>query len=146
MAIGFIGLGNLGSAKHFDYSFIGDAGNLAARLEGVNKVFGTDILVSQTTYEKVHDVVFRHIGTIKVVGRAQALNVYQPLTKGYDEKNLTLFQEALRFFETMEYEKAKECFANISEYDFVAARYLMIINDIMLKKLLWDDALVLSTK
>jgi adenylate cyclase len=139
-------VGNLGSAKHFDYSFIGDAGNLAARLEGVNKVFGTDILVSQTTYENVHDVLFRHIATIKVVGRAQALNVYQPLAEGYNEENLILFQEALHFFEAMEYEKAKEHFANISEHDCVAARYLEIINDIMVKKLLWDDAIVLSTK
>jgi len=139
-------VGNLGSAKHFDYSFIGDAGNLAARLEGVNKVFGTDILVSQTTYENVKDGVFRHIGTIKVVGRTQALNVYQPLARDYNDKHIRCFEEALRFFEAMEYEKAKERFESIHEQDCVAAHYLTIISDIMLKKLHWDNAIVLSTK
>jgi len=139
-------VGNLGSAKHFDYSFIGDAGNLASRLEGVNKVFGTAILVSQNTYEKVHGVLFRPIGTVKVVGRANALKVYEPLETTDSDEAIHIFDEALICFETMHYDRAKELFTRIREHDRVAQHYLGLIDDILHKNLIWDDAIVLSTK
>jgi len=139
---GKVTVGNLGSAKHFDYSFIGDAGNLAARLEGVNKVFSTDILVSHVTHSRAKDLIFRKIATIKVVGRDENVEVYQPL----DQIDESRFDEALMLFENNELHDAKKLFAELAEFDVVAKKYLEIIEQIEEKKLLWDGAIILTSK
>lgn len=139
-------VGNLGSEKHFDYSFIGDAGNLAARLEGVNKVFGSDILVSKVTRDKVQGAHFRKIGTIIVVGREEAVEVYQPLHRELDIKNIELFEKALEYFEDSNLVEAKKGFEELSEYDIVAENYLGIIKKIEDKSMLWKGAIVLENK
>lgn len=139
-------VGNLGSEKHFDYSFIGDAGNLAARLEGVNKVFWSDILVSKVTREKVEGISFRKIGTIRVVGRAEAVEVYQPLFKESDIKHIELFEKALGYFEDSDLQKAKNEFKSLCEVDDVSKKYLDIIKNIEDGTLKWDGAIVLQNK
>jgi|FLOH01.1.fsa_nt_gi adenylate cyclase len=137
-------VGNLGSKKHFDYSFIGDAGNLAARLEGVNKVFGTDILVSKATRDKINNIEFRKIGTIKVVGRGEAVEVYQPLHEKNEYEEL--FTKALALFESYEFEESKKVFTSFLEFDNVAEYYLNIIREIENKRLTFDGAIVLGSK
>lgn len=139
-------VGNLGSVKHFDYSFIGDAGNLAARLEGVNKIFGTKILVSDVTKKKVTSVTFRKIGTIKVVGRNQALEVYEPFSETDKNEIYERFNKALTLFETSEFDAAKEIFESLSEVDEVARYYVQIIEEIENKSVVFDGAIVLSSK
>lgn len=139
-------VGNLGSAKHFDYSFIGDAGNLAARLEGVNKVFGSDILVSKVTRERVDGISFRKIGTIRVVGRSEAVEIYQPLRNEFEIKHIELFEKALGYFEDSNLDEAKRGFERLSENDDVSKNYLDIIEKIEDGKLVWNGAIVLQNK
>ena len=75
---GNIVAGNLGSEKKTDYTAIGDDVNLGSRLEGVNKVYKTKIIVSQTTYQEVkNDFVFRELDTLKVKGKQQATSIYE---------------------------------------------------------------------
>ena len=71
-------VGNFGSRRRFDYSAHGDAVNTAARLEGVNKQFGTRICISEATRALCHGILFRPLGTVTVKGRSSGTQVWEP--------------------------------------------------------------------
>jgi adenylate cyclase len=77
---GKVVVGNFGSKTRFNYTMLGDAANLAARLEGANKFFGTYTMISEATKELTNDeFLWRETGTIQVVGRKTSVTVYELL-------------------------------------------------------------------
>ena len=73
-------LGNLGTRERFAYTAIGDGVNLASRLEGLSKFYGTEILVGADTKEAMADEIeWRLVDRISVVGRRQANLIYEPM-------------------------------------------------------------------
>jgi adenylate cyclase len=79
IATGDVVVGNMGASTRLNYTVLGDTVNVAARLEGLNKRYGTRILVSEATYEEAKAaVVARPIDVVSVAGREGTVRLFEP--------------------------------------------------------------------
>lgn len=87
-------VGNMGSDRLFDYTAVGDHVNLASRLEGLNKYYGTDILVSAYTALALNDnFILQEVDLVRVKGKKQPLAIYELLGEGTPDPQLARFLE-----------------------------------------------------
>lgn len=115
-------IGNMGSKVKFNYTVVGDDVNLASRLEGANKEYGTSIMIGEATYNKVKDkFIVRELDLLVVKGKTEPVRVYELIGLVNDnlpenmKRFIEIYNAGLELYRAMEWDKAIEKFTQALE-------------------------------
>ncbi len=120
---GMIVVGNLGSKTRMSYGMNGDAVNLAARLEGANKFYGTWSMIAESTYLQAKDAIeVREMDFIQVVGRKTPVKIYELLgikgcLEAQKQKVIETYLEGLEYYKKGDWDNAILLFRKTLQID-----------------------------
>ena len=117
---GLVVAGNLGSANRLNYSVIGDAVNLVARLESLTRLYNVANIVSAASMSAAPGFVYRELDEVQVVGKNRSVSIYE-LVGAADtvtpakQEELALFVSALAAYRQQDWLRAREQFTQLLE-------------------------------
>jgi class 3 adenylate cyclase len=121
LATGEVLVGNIGSRSKYNYTVMGDIANLASRLEGVNKLYGTQILTSAATARAARGtIVTRRIDTVRVLGRSEAVELYEVLGEadrvdGQLDERIHAYESGLSLYQQRKWREARDVFDRLTD-------------------------------
>lgn len=125
---GEMSVGNMGSSKIFSYTVMGDAVNLGSRLEGINKEYGTNLIVSEFTRAKLPpEYLCRELDRVKVKGKKLPVTIFEVMGKGNLPQKAAIrdrFEEGLKLYYDRKFADAKRIFESQAETDKTSKIYL----------------------
>ena len=152
-------VGNIGSRNRMSYGMNGDSVNLAARLEGANKEYGSSILISESTHaQAINFIEARELDSIRVVGRSTPVKIFELLGKKGEmdetvKELLPHYNQGLDFYKQADWDEAIACFDKALELnpndgpsETLLKRCQLMKKSLLVKKEDWDGVYSMTSK
>jgi adenylate cyclase len=155
---GMMAVGNMGSAYRMAYTVMGDAVNLGARLEGLSKFYGSNIVVSETTRLAAPEFIYRPLDKVRVKGKTEPIKIFEPLASiedasDADQVKVTLLNDFFNVYYQQDWPQAQLLLNQLADLnDGFYARFIELYQERIDAFLItppeqdWDGVFEFTTK